>query len=191
MSDKRAFSRRELLSGAFLQQLREAREAEDPVPPRRSRSPAARPALRPPGAGAAAGFAERCDGCGACVEACPRAAIEIDPEGGLAHVRPAESPCVLCDALPCIAACPTGALQPVPREAVAMGTARIVTGRCHAWRGFDYNCDYCHDRCPLKGRAITFLRGRGPEIDPTQCTGCGMCLYFCPAEGAILIEGRD
>ena len=50
--------------------------------------------------------AEKCDGCGSCVEACPWQAVTQHPETGIA-VK-----CITCGS--CIEACPTGALAVTP-----------------------------------------------------------------------------
>jgi len=49
---------------------------------------------------------EKCSGCGLCVEACPHAAIKLDPQDGLARK------CDLCGGSPeCTALCPKGAIS--------------------------------------------------------------------------------
>lgn len=54
-------------------------------------------------------------------------------------------------------------------------------GRCWARGGIDPGCDYCFDRCPLKGEAVTYRPGFGPVFIAAECTGCGICGYYCPA----------
>lgn len=65
-----------------------------------------------------------------------------------------------------------------------MGEARIVDHSCLAVRGV--GCSSCYDQCPVPG-VITWDGGR-PRIDAELCTGCGVCLYVCPApQKAILL----
>ncbi len=62
--------------------------------------------------------------------------------------------------------------------------ARLVFDAAACWvdQGINPDCDYCHDRCPLKGTAITQARGKAPVFDMAVCTGCGICVYYCPAQ---------
>jgi ferredoxin len=74
--------------------------------------------VRPPGALAEKEFLEACTRCGDCIKACaPLALRGAGPERGrrlyaTPIIVPRENACVLCEGLPCIAACPTGALIP-------------------------------------------------------------------------------
>lgn len=165
---KDAIGRRALLTGAWR------------------RPPPAPPPVRPPGAVAAVRFDALCDGCGDCAAICPADAIvmtgpataqsETSPE-----IEAAISPCVMCAGLVCAPACPVGALEAVLPETMRVATISFDSEACWAAAGLDPGCDYCFDRCPLKGRAITWRRGAGPEIHQEACTGCGVCVHYCPA----------
>ncbi|MFQ5763328.1 MAG: 4Fe-4S dicluster domain-containing protein [Rhodospirillales bacterium] len=145
----------------------------------------ARP-VRPPGALSRRRFEELCDGCGDCAAACPANAIRMTGPATAASDRSPEivaieSPCIMCDGLACSTVCAAGALAPeVPG---AMRIARVAFHASYCWTalGIDPGCDYCFDRCPLKGTAITYRRGRGPTIEAGACTGCGSCVFTCPA----------
>ena len=145
--------------------------------------------LRPPGAVAEAAFLEKCTRCTDCIEACPYQSIRrLGSEFGSVADTPAiiayESPCHLCADLPCISACTTGALQPVARHEVAMGTAFIDTTRCYL--AANQPCDYCLIRCPLSDTAIG-LNGKGlPQVNAEHCTGCGVCVHQCPADAIAI-----
>jgi ferredoxin-type protein NapG len=142
--------------------------------------------VRPPGAVALDRFAERCDGCGKCAEACPADAIVMTgPMTRLSLHSPQilaeESPCVICEGLVCSTVCPTDALLQVTADIMCIARVQFDPDVCWAAQGIDLDCDYCFDRCPLQGRAITYTRGRGPAIDPNECTGCGVCHHYCPS----------
>jgi ferredoxin-type protein NapG len=72
-----------------------------------------RPRQRPPGASKTEEeFQRRCSGCDACMIACPVNVIMIeDLEKRLPLIYPMEAPCLHCTGYPCIAVCPTGALN--------------------------------------------------------------------------------
>ena len=69
-----------------------------------------------------------------------------------------------------------------------IGRARFHADACLAAQGLDPGCDDCFNRCaPLKGRAISDRRGAGPAIDAAHCTGCGCCVFYCPAQPKALV----
>ncbi len=143
------------------------------------------PLHRPPGALPELSFLLKCTRCDACLQACPHEAIiHAGAEYGAAvdtpMIDPANAPCYLCEDTPCIAACPEEALQHT--ESIKMGTAHIIRNKCLAFNGQAQGCDYCFDRCPLKGEAIV-MEDRKPRVLEGACTGCGICVYFCPAPG--------
>lgn len=147
------------------------------------------PYLRPPGALDESAFRRACTRCTDCLEACPYDAIRrLGPEFGDADGTPAiivrEAPCYLCQDMPCVAACTTGALRPVERQEIAMGTAVIDLDQCYQAHG--QPCDYCVTRCPLKQAAINWDDRRWPKINPDGCVGCGVCAHLCPAEAVMV-----
>lgn len=89
--------------------------------------------LRPPGAVDEDDFLKLCIKCGQCLQVCPYDSIELeDIDGGasvgMAYIDPLKRGCYLCEAFPCILACPTGALDHEKDEIkyVHMGMAVIV-----------------------------------------------------------------
>lgn len=158
------------------------------VPPRDTPAPARR-WLRPPGALPEAQFLTACTHCTACQDACPHHSIRrLGPEfGGAADtpaIIPGESPCYLCEEMPCIAACEPRALLPLSRREVAMGLAVIDMANCYVAQG--QPCDYCVTRCPLRGEAIRFDERGTPRVQENGCTGCGVCAYLCPARAIAI-----
>ena len=153
------------------------------VPRNADEEPAPRRWLRPPGALPEPAFLQTCTQCTACQEACPYQSIrrlgpEFARQAGTPAIVPDESPCYLCEDMPCIAACEPRALRPVARNEVRMGLAVIDRTACYVTQG--QPCDYCVTRCPLREEAIR-LDGSGlPRVIDEGCTGCGVCAYLCP-----------
>ncbi len=146
--------------------------------------------LLPPGAGTLSRFQKDCTRCGACLEACDPRAIhlagnELGAHEGFPVMTPEETPCKLCDGLPCIAACPEPALSWVTREQARIGLAEINPESCYVFRG--QPCDYCVTRCPLKQKAIRFDEQGLPEIIEDGCTGCGECAWLCPPNAIEIV----
>ena len=97
------------------------------------------PVLRPPGAITEKAFLQACSRCDECINACPKDAIQRAPKkmGFLIHntpyIDPMRNPCVMCTDLPCIPACPDGALLPVQELSdVSMGYAILDKKKCQA-----------------------------------------------------------
>ena len=156
--------------------------------------------LRPPGAGTADDFAALCIKCGQCVQACPYQSVKLikTTEPGLAGtptIVPREAPCVMCEPMHCVKACPTGALDPaLPSITQArMGLAVIDPEHCLSWQGL--RCEVCFRVCPVQGQAITISTQQRqiskhamfvPVIHSEHCTGCGVCEKKCPTEVAAI-----
>lgn len=161
--------------------------------------------LRPPGAVAEADFLKKCIRCGRCAHVCPYAAVRMGGLGdGLANgtpiVVPRQSPCRLCPGLPCVKACPTGALDPQLTDAhkTRMGTAVLVEREeCLSLKGL--RCEVCYRDCPLIDKAVTienYLNVRTqrhaifePVVHKQHCTGCGICEQACVLERPAIVVG--
>ncbi len=153
--------------------------------------------LRPPGALTEENFAQTCSQCGDCVTACPADAIKIEPNtaGGLPHIIARTAPCVICDDLACMTACPTGALEPLPvRTLIEMGTAVMDFDRCLRSLTGDQiegeDCRICITQCPIGETAIGMDDQQRVQVRE-GCTGCGVCEHLCPTNPpSIVIEPR-
>lgn len=165
----------------------------------RSRAEATLPteerALRPPGARAERDFLAACIRCGLCVQACPWHTLRLAGASGpfapgTPWFRAREVPCEMCRDIPCVAACPSGALQPALGDIAdaRIGLAGLTRPEgCYSFIGAA-RCDSCARACPLQGRAIRLQPGRTrlggsftPTVDPAACTGCGKCERACIA----------
>lgn len=174
-------------------------------------SKASPPVLRPPAAVPEDRFLARCIKCGMCVEACPYhalvlAALRDHRPIGTPYFLPRENPCRMCKDIPCLAACPTGALDPALVTAGERSTERLEINRarmgiavidrdtCIAYWGIQ--CDACYRVCPLMDKAITIERTRNdrtgrhalmaPIVRSSDCTGCGMCERACVTKKASI-----
>ncbi len=157
-------------------------------------------AVRPPGAEARDEFYARCIKCGQCGPACPFAPLARARAGssvplGTPYFVPRETPCYLCEDIPCQAACPTGAISKDLEkiEDSRMGLAVIDIENCLSWQGL--RCEICYRECPLLDAAITVehqQRRRSkhamlvPVVHSDACTGCGICEKACPTEQAAI-----
>jgi len=95
--------------------------------------------LRPPGAVPEEEYIGLCIKCGQCLQVCPYDSIileDIDGKAGvgMAYIDPHRRGCYLCEAFPCILACPSGALnhEHDSIEFVHMGIAVVEPSGCLA-----------------------------------------------------------
>ena len=157
-------------------------------------------AIRPPGALAEEDFNARCIKCGQCVDACPYdtlalATAESGIPIGTPYFIPRETPCYMCEDIPCVPVCPTGALDHAldDIDAARMGLAVIDIENCLSWQGL--RCEICFRECPLQGQAITVEHHPRriskhamfvPLVHSDACTGCGICEKACPTQKAAI-----
>ena len=148
-------------------------------------------------------FLGRCIKCGACMKVCPTGVLQpaLLEAGsrGCGHLSGhrigyCEHSCVLCCQV-----CPTGAIR---SSASPRRSASRPTRSRSAWAppfrlrplpalGHDTTCIVCEEVCPTSPKAIYFkleqVAGRDgnplelqPYVDPSLCTGCGICENRCP-----------
>ena len=161
----------------------------------RKASPLPLQALRPPGALPEPEFLGSCIRCGLCVRDCPYDTLKLATPGeevanGTPYFTARNVPCEMCEDIPCIAACPTGALDPAVDDIdeARMGLAALVNQEtCLNFQGL--RCDVCYRECPVIDKAITLelqhneRSGRHaifiPTVHSDHCTGCGKCERVC------------
>ncbi|MBI1991140.1 MAG: ferredoxin-type protein NapG [Betaproteobacteria bacterium] len=159
-------------------------------------------AIRPPGARAEAEFLGACIRCGMCVRDCPYHILDLARAGqdiatGTPYFTARSGPCEMCDDIPCVKVCPTGALDHELKDIdkARMGLAVLVDHEtCLNFLGL--RCDVCYRVCPLIDKAITLEQQHNPRTDkhakfiPTvhsdRCTGCGKCEKACVLEAAAI-----
>lgn len=160
--------------------------------------------LRPPGAIGERDFLSACVRCGLCVRDCPYNTLKLadwseGPALGTPYYVARNIPCEMCDTIPCVKACPTGALNHALTDIgkAKMGVA-VITSRetCLNLQGL--RCDVCYRVCPAIDKAITLERTHNarttkhaifePVVHAEACTGCGKCEKACVlGEAAIKI----
>ncbi|DAB40516.1 MAG TPA: ferredoxin-type protein NapG [Sulfurovum sp. UBA12169] len=184
--------------------------------------------LRPPGALKEEDFLSACIKCGLCAEACVNRPSNINKQTGkprpgtlkMAKAKDdvtigtpffiaADIPCYMCEDIPCVPVCPTGALDiasltnkdsELDFRLMDMGIAVVDPNSCIAFWGIQ--CDACYRACPLMDEAIKLEYDRNertgkhaflkPVIVMDVCTGCGLCEKACVTEKpAIFIQPRE
>lgn len=158
--------------------------------------------VRPPGALPKGEFEKACTRCGLCVQACPYDTLKLatllsSVESGTPYFDARQIPCEMCEDIPCVVACPSGALDPslTNIDEARMGTAVLIDHEsCLNWQGL--RCDVCYRVCPLIDEAITLEHVRNertgyhakliPTVHSDKCTGCGKCEQACVTEVAAI-----
>ena len=159
-------------------------------------------AIRPPGALDEEDFLASCIRCGLCVRDCPFDTLKLAQLGesvanGTPYFSARDIPCEMCDDIPCVEACPSGALdhQLTDINQARMGLAVLIDQEaCIAFHGL--RCEVCFNICPVRGDAITLdykhneRSGKhavfAPKVHSDHCTGCGKCEKACILEEAAI-----
>jgi len=163
-------------------------------------------AIRPPGALPEDDFLAACIRCGLCVRDCPYDTLvlaELGVDGaatGTPFFTARDIPCEMCEDIPCVAACPTGALDKslTDIDDSRMGLAVLIDQE-NCLNALGLRCDVCYRVCPVIDEAITLERRHNersghhaifmPVVHSDHCTGCGKCEKSCvlPGEAAIKV----
>jgi len=159
-------------------------------------------AIRPPGALTETDFVSACIRCGLCVRDCPYDTLQLakflEPVmTGTPYFTARDVPCEMCEDIPCVKACPTGALNPDLEDIndARMGLAVLIDQEtCLNFQGL--RCDVCYRVCPLIDEAITLEPQHNtrtgkhatfiPVVHSDICTGCGKCEYACVLPDAAI-----
>lgn len=161
-------------------------------------------AIRPPGAIEEEDFLGACVRCGLCVRDCPYDTLNLATLGsaiptGTPYFIARQTPCEMCEDIPCVVACPTGALdhQLTNINDSRMGLAVVIDQEgCIAFQGL--RCEVCYNVCPVQGKAITLATRHNkrtgmhasmiPIVHSSDCTGCGKCEEACILTGESAIK---
>lgn len=159
-------------------------------------------AIRPPGALPEGNFLGACVRCGLCVRDCPYNILKLSKLGdpvttGTPYFEARKLPCEMCEDIPCVKACPTGALDHGLEniDDARMGLAVVMDKEsCIAFQGL--RCEVCFNICPLQGKAISLELRHNPRtgkhamfipvVHSDACTGCGKCEKACILEEAAI-----
>lgn len=135
----------------------------------------------------------KCQGTGACFEACPYGVLEEAPDGKVL------TKCDLCtievsagEKPACVLSCPTGALQLVDLDEEVkhriewLVDFEIDKDACKA-------CGLCKKACPVE--AIEGKSGKKEKtphvIDKAKCVRCGRCFDVCPFDSVRMTWGSQ
>jgi len=158
--------------------------------------------IRPPGVANESDFLSACVRCGLCVRDCPYDTLKLSNLGddvalGTPYFDARKIPCEMCEDIPCVKACPTGALDSALDniDDARMGLAVLIDQEaCIAFQGL--RCEVCFNVCPLANKAISLNRTHNqrtgkhalivPVVHSDACTGCGKCEHACILEEAAI-----
>ena len=159
-------------------------------------------AIRPPGALAEERFQGACLRCGQCVRSCPYNILHLAKLGeeiptGTPFFIARQDFCRMCEDMPCIRACPSGALsRSLPKIYEARMGLAVLLDHENCLNHLGLRCDVCYRACPLIDQAITLdvqvNRRSGvhtlfiPVVHSKYCTGCGKCEHSCVLDNAAI-----
>ncbi len=142
---------------------------------------------------------DECTGCGICVEACPREAIEINVIGASKNLNAPKlifdpEKCYLCGI--CYNLCPVGAIDFKIKgsstnisKRTSLGKFSFINEKCDFKdKERKIMCDDCEFACPRSAIKATVENNKNTiEHKDEVCVRCGTCALACPRE-AIEVE---
>ena len=105
-------------------------------------------------------------------------------------IDPAVQPCTVCDDMPCVTSCETGALV-LPEnlwDGYRLATLELEPQRCIVFQGVE--CGTCARVCPVGKDALSLDDAGRPVIHAEHCVGCGVCVRACPTTPSSLLLHR-
>lgn len=157
--------------------------------------------LRPPGAENEKKFLNACIKCGQCVQVCPYHSVVLQDinrgiEVGSPAIIPEDRGCYLCDLLPCVLSCPSGALDHSisdPKD-VNMGKALVKSASlCFGLTGETVSEAHI---AKITAHGTDSEQERELAVKLEECAGnpCTLCRDFCPypeRDEAIIFINND
>ena len=147
--------------------------------------------LRPPGAVAEKDFLALCIKCGQCLQVCPYHSIKLADVAkghgvGTPYIDATERGCYACDAVPCVLACPSGALDHHTEKAtdIHMGIAVLeFPDTCIAMSNTPVPAGYNEKMHTFinKTNNVTEYEDKVLEhFDEFEGKACTLCADMCP-----------
>lgn len=139
--------------------------------------------IRPPWSQEEFLFTETCNSCAECITACPEN-ILVKGRAGYPIVNFSSGECTFCGL--CAEVCQPQAINKLP-DTTPWTLKAIVADDCLAQK--NTVCITCQEQCehdaiqfkPVIGRIAT------PEINYSNCTGCGACFSPCPTNSISIV----
>ena len=139
--------------------------------------------IRPPWSLEELLFTETCTSCAECIDACPES-ILLKGRANYPIVDFETGECTFCGL--CAEVCKTGAIKQRSDTAPWPLKANVSDG-CLAKKGVV--CLTCREECEQDAIQFKPVAGRipAPEINYSNCTGCGACFGSCPNNSISII----
>lgn len=152
--------------------------------------------LRPPGAVDEKRFLALCIKCGQCLQVCPYHSIKLADVGkghglGTPYIDANERGCYACEAVPCVLACPSGALDHHIEKAtdIKMGIAVLeFPNTCIAMTNTPIPKNYnkkMHNFIEAQHNVTKFENTVLEHLDTFEGKQCTLCADMCPVPNPL------